>query len=107
MTRMEGTGSLGMCLAAFCMGPLAAQPAAKAAAPRQVYLVPFSHLDFFWAGTREECLARGNRIIARAMQLARQFPDFRFLIEADDFVANYVDIHNPSPELADLKDLVT
>jgi hypothetical protein len=88
------------CGAVLC-GLLAAQPAMKAAEPRQVYLVPFSHLDFFWAGTREECLARGNRIIARAMQLAKQFPEFRFLIEDDDFVANYVESHNPSDELAD------
>jgi hypothetical protein len=85
---------------------LNAQPPANALEPRQVYLVPFSHLDFFWAGTREECLARGNRIIARAIQLAKQFPDFRFLIEDDDFVANYVDSHAASVELDDLKRLV-
>ena len=33
-------------------------------AKREIYVIPFSHLDLFWAGTREECLARGNRIIA-------------------------------------------
>ena len=26
----------------------------------EVYLTPMSHLDFYWGGTREECLARGN-----------------------------------------------
>jgi len=55
----------------------------------EVYLVPFSHLDFFWGGTREECLARGNRIIAKAISLANLHPEFRFLLEDDDFVANY------------------
>ena len=37
-----------------------------------VFVIPFSHLDLFWAGTREECLARGNRIIGKALQIARQ-----------------------------------
>src|SRR5262249_30000219 len=61
---------------------------------------------FFWGGTREECLARGNQIIAKAIQLAGQQPQFRFLIEDDDFVANYVESHAGSKELADLHRLV-
>jgi alpha-mannosidase len=97
---------IGLCLAGLCTAPLAAQPAGKAVAPRPVYLVPFSHLDFFWGGTREECLARGNRIIARAIQLAKQDHEFRFLIEDDDFVANYMESHSGSDEAADLKHLV-
>lgn len=76
------------------------------AAPRDVYVVPFSHLDFFWGGTREECLARGNRILAKAIAIARQNPSFRFLMEDEDFVANYVESHAGTPELADLKRLV-
>jgi alpha-mannosidase len=87
-------------------GSLPAQKPADPTAPRQVFLVPFSHLDFFWAGTREECLARGNRIIARAIQLARQYPDFRFLIEDDDFVANYMECHAGATDATDLKRLV-
>src|SRR5579872_5465273 len=101
--KMIGRIAFAICTAAICIGSLAAQPAAKAVAPRQVYLVPFSHLDFFWAGTREECLARGNRIIAKAIQLAKQNSDFRFLIEDDDFVANYMESHTGSAEAADLK----
>jgi hypothetical protein len=31
-----------------------------AAATNDVYVVPFSHLDLMWAGTREECLSRGD-----------------------------------------------
>src|SRR5215831_840278 len=71
----------------------------------EVYLVPFSHLDFFWGGTREECLARGNRIIAKAIKLANEHPEFRFLIEDEDFLANYVETHGGSAELNDLKRL--
>ena len=81
---------------------------AQSAAPRKadVYLVPFSHLDLFWGGTEEEDLSRGNRIIARAMQLAQEHPEFRFLLEDDDFVANYMDIHQGAPEAETLKRLV-
>ncbi len=71
-----------------------------------VYVVPFSHLDLFWAGSREECLSRGNRIITKAIRLASRHPEFRFLIEDDVFVANYVDTHRGSPELEELKRLV-
>ncbi len=71
-----------------------------------VYVVPFSHLDLFWAGTREECLSRGNRIIDKAIQLAEQQPEFRFLIEDEVFVANYVETHRGLRELEQLKSLV-
>lgn len=71
-----------------------------------IYFVPFSHLDFFWGGTREECLSRGNRIIARAIQLANESPEFRFLLEDNVFVANFMDTHPGSREAADLKRMV-
>lgn len=67
---------------------------------------PFSHLDFFWGGTREECLARGNRIIAKAVRLANEHSDFRFLLEDENFVANFVETHGGTRELEDLKRLV-
>jgi len=105
MSMIERVARLSLCGAVLC-GLLSAQPAAKAGEFRQVYLVPFSHLDFFWAGTREECLSRGNRIIAKAIQLAKQFSDFRFLIEDDDFVANYMESHAGSADAEDLKRLV-
>jgi hypothetical protein len=56
------------------------QPQAPRATPPKLdaYVIPFSHLDLFWAGTREECLARGNRIIAPALRIARDHPEFRF-----------------------------
>src|SRR5215470_11391881 len=74
--------------------------------PPEVYFTPFSHLDFYWGGTREECLARGNEIIAKAIALAKRSPDFRFMLEDNDFVANYVESHKGSEEMADFRRLV-
>ena len=74
--------------------------------PAEAYVSPFSHLDLFWAGTREECLARGNRIIAKAISIAKNDPQFRFMIESDNFVDNFVDSHKGSAEVDDLKRLV-
>jgi alpha-mannosidase len=73
---------------------------------KEVYVVPFSHLDLFWAGTREECLARGNRIIAKAIAIAKKYPEFRFFLESDNFVQNFVESHKGSAELDDLMRLV-
>jgi len=81
------------------------EQASKTVAKREAYVVPFSHLDLFWAGTREECLARGNRIIAKALNIARQHPDFRFLIESNNFLLNFAQSHPGSPELDELKSL--
>jgi alpha-mannosidase len=93
-------------LIALC-GAAAPVPADKpAASVSEVFVVPFSHLDLFWAGTREECLSRGNRIIAKAIQLARRQPEFRFLIEDGVFAANFVESRRGSPELEELKRLV-
>ncbi len=72
----------------------------------EVYIVPFSHLDLFWGGTREECLSRGNRIISRAVDLADRFPEFRFLLEDEVFVDNFRQSRQGSPELDRLKQLV-
>ena len=75
-------------------------------AQHEVYIVPFSHLDLYWAGTQEECLSRGNRIITKAIGLAERYPDFRFLLEDDDFVADFVDGHRGTPDLEAFKRLV-
>jgi alpha-mannosidase len=82
---------------------LRAQPGPPA---REVYIVPFSHLDLYWAGTQEDCLSRGNRIIAKAIGLAERYPDFRFLLEDEDFIVDFVDGHRGSPELEAFKRLV-
>jgi alpha-mannosidase len=71
-----------------------------------IYVIPFSHLDLMWGGTREECLSRGSRIISKAIQLAQRQPEFRFLLEDEVFVANYVEAHRGSAELEQFKQLV-
>jgi hypothetical protein len=85
-----------LCVLAFTLSPVAClegQQRAGASPKLEAYVVPFSHLDLFWAGAREERLARGNRIIAKALQIAKQHPEFHFLLESDNFVANYVESH--------------
>lgn len=100
-------------LSVFVSLPLAAgglggqQPARETQSGKlQVYVAPFSHLDLFWAGRREETLARGNKIIAKAVAINDQHPDFRFFVESDNFLANFVESHEGTKELADLKRLV-
>ena len=83
-----------------------AAPAGKESTDAMFYLMPFSHLDLFWGGTREEDLARGCQIVSKAIRLANESPKFHFLLEDDVFVDNYVESHRNSPELADLKRLV-
>ena len=51
-----------------------------------VYLIPFAHLDLFWAGSREECLSRGAEVILTALCLLETYPDYRFMIEAVNFL---------------------
>ena len=72
----------------------------------EVFIIPFSHLDLFWGGTEEECLSRGNRIITRAIQLSQRYPEFRFLLEDNVFVANFVESQRGTAELEALKKLV-
>jgi len=93
--------------ATWVAGPLQGGQATQAGqGTAEVYLVPFSHLDYFWGGTREECLARGNQIFAKAIKIARQQPEFRFLIEDNDFLAYYVDTYKGSREVEELRQLV-
>lgn len=58
-----------------------------------IHIVPFSHLDLFWTGTREECLSRGNAIIGRALDLLERHADFRFLVETMNFLDHYLSCH--------------
>src|ERR1700683_4657622 len=72
----------------------------------EVYVVPFSHLDLFWACTQEECLSRGNFLTSKAIQLAKRHPEYRYLLETEVFVSNFVDSHRGTQELEDFKQLV-
>lgn len=71
-----------------------------------VYVIPFSHLDLFWACTQEECLSRGDFIISKAIQLANQYPRYRYLLETEIFVSHFVESHRGTKELEDFKQLV-
>jgi alpha-mannosidase len=72
----------------------------------QIYVVPFSHLDLYWACTEEECLSRGNFIISKTIQLALRYPEYRYLLETEVFVSNFVDSHRGTKELEDFARLV-
>ena len=56
-----------------------------------VYLVPFSHLDLFWGGSREECLSRGSRVIRAALDLLDKYESYRFMVESTNFLAHHLD----------------
>jgi alpha-mannosidase len=96
---------LGVGLLSLC-GLVAAADKPAASGRNEVYVIPFSHLDLFWAGTREECLSRGNFIISKAVQIATRYPAFRFLLEDDVFVENYRQTRHGTPELETFKRLV-
>jgi alpha-mannosidase len=106
MMRTAVPGFLAAVLAASAAGGDGVPPDVPPSQEPEIYITPFSHLDFYWGGTREECLARGNGIIAQAVRLAEQSPRFRFLLEDDVFVSNYVETHRGTPELDALKRLV-
>jgi alpha-mannosidase len=72
----------------------------------EIYVVPFSHLDLYWACTFEECLSRGNFVISKAIQLALRHPEYRYLLETEVFVSNFVDSHRGTKELEDFERLV-
>src|SRR5512142_1663180 len=95
---------LGNCLAIFALVAQSGLAASTQVPGRdEVYIIPFSHLDLFWAGTQEECLSRGNRITSKAVQIALQHPEFRFLLEDDVFVEHYRQTRLGTKELEDFK----
>ena len=106
MTRLVILSTLLLVLAASAAAGAPPAPATTDPGQIEISFTPFSHLDFFWGGTREECLARGNRIIAKAIRIANQSPKFRFLLESSVFVSNFVETHKGSQELEDFKRLV-
>ncbi len=59
--------------------------------PMPLCIVPFSHLDLFWGGAREECLTRGVFIIRTALEMLEKYPDYRFMVEAVNFMEFYLD----------------
>ncbi len=67
-------------------------------AETKAFVVPFSHMDLFWLGAQEECLSRGNRIIAEVMEMAGKYPEFRFLLEDLVFVDHFLRCHPEGKE---------
>lgn len=59
------------------------------ASSKRIFIVPFSHLDLFWAGTRSECLSRGITIIKTALNVLERHPEYRFMIEATNFLEHF------------------
>jgi alpha-mannosidase len=100
------SATLSLYVGLLALLPLVSNAQSANPSKADVYVVPFSHLDLFWGGTEEEDLSRGNRIIARAVQLAQEHPEFRFLLEDDVFVANFMDSHKDTLEADALKQLV-
>ena len=70
---------------------------------RSIFVLPFSHLDLFWLGNRDECLSRTFDGITKAMQFCRSNPEFRYLVEDgvvfSEFVHTYPEV---KPELLDM-----
>jgi len=70
----------------------------------EVYVIPGSHLDLFWMGTSDECLHRGAEILKEAIEVCKNNPDFRFLVDSVVFVEYLV---NNFPQYKDrLKSLI-
>src|SRR5580693_2653263 len=91
---------------AAALGPVASRAQQQNLASPEVYVVPFSHLDLYWACTQEECLSRGNFVISKAIRLALAHPEYRYLLETEVFVSNFVDSHRGTQELRDFERLV-
>ena len=68
----------------------ATPPAPQTSQPKQVYVVPFSHLDLWYLGTPPDAYARFERILSGALDLADQDPGFRFTIENGHFLQQYL-----------------
>lgn len=66
---------------------------------RNIYIIPFAHLDLFWAGTRAECLSRGAKILSVALDLLERHPDYRFMVESTSFAEAFLDAYPEKKEL--------
>lgn len=75
-----------------------------AQAERVVFVIPFSHWDTDWHQTFADYAQRSDQNILKAIQLAQQYPRFRYTLEQPLFVQHFWDVY---PEYrTDLKALV-
>jgi len=76
----------------------------EAKVKEEVFIIPGSHLDLFWMGTSNECLYRGAEILKETIEICKDNPDFRFLVDSVVFVEYLV---NNFPQYKDsLKKLI-
>ena len=75
-----------------------------ASGKRVVFLVPFSHWDTDWHQNFDSYSQLADQNILKAIQLAKQYPRFRYTLEQVLFVQHFWDTH--PDERADLIDLV-
>jgi len=75
-----------------------AASAQTAAAAKQVFVVPFSHLDLWYLGPPENSYARAERIFSYALEQAERDPDFRFTFENAYYLREYLSLR---PEARD------
>lgn len=81
-------------VAALLFGAGQASAAAPAREPvAAACIAPMSHLDLTFMGTVEECLSRGGKVFAGALDLLEKQPDFRFFIEYVLFLEAYRSMH--------------
>ncbi|MBM3890854.1 MAG: hypothetical protein FJ388_17220, partial [Verrucomicrobia bacterium] len=86
--------SVAAALALLLVGVGKAPAAAPAREPLPAaYVAPMSHLDLTFMGTVEECLSRGGKVFAGALDLLERQPDFRFFIEYVMFLEAYRAMH--------------
>lgn len=57
----------------------------------KIYVMHSSHLDLYWIGAQEDCLAKGAFIIDNALSKAQEDPQFHFLIETSRFLEYYIE----------------
>jgi Glycosyl hydrolases family 38 N-terminal domain len=78
----------------LCVSASAGQTASGASeqswTDKQVYVVPFSHLDLWYLGPPDDAYARFERILSGALDLAERDPRFRFTIEQGQFLHQYL-----------------
>lgn len=67
-----------------------AQPGQGADAPKQVFVLPFSHLDLWYLGPPEDAYARAERVFSFALQQSEKDPGFHFTFENANFLREYL-----------------
>ena len=59
----------------------------------KVSVMHSAHLDLFWMGAQDRCLAWGSRILDDVIRLASEDRDFHFMIETVRFVEYYLHLY--------------